>query len=216
MKVDGADVGFRLVNDNGDGNIGSVSFMDSTFSNIKTSAIIMGAPSKDPGTGTTGLILDNVRLGGNVADNSGNQLLASGYYKSVSLLLLPGDYDTGLADQTLVGCWFCLPKRHPHVETGPGRIRPGEDPSRRAADGLDVSPYFERKRAQYEDKSASDFVHLKDGGAKGDGKTDDTAAVQDTLSRYGDGSKIIFVDSGTYILTDTVTIPKNPKIVGEA
>ncbi|KAK3898567.1 glycoside hydrolase, partial [Staphylotrichum tortipilum] len=37
-----------------------------------------------------------------------------------------------------------------------------------------------------------------------------------TFNQYGDGSKIIFVDSGTYILTDTVTISKNAKIVGEA
>ena len=85
-----------------------------------------------------------------------------------------------------------------------------------AVEGLEVAPYFERLRAQYEDKTVADFVHLKDGGAKGDGSTDDTAAVQQTFDQYGDGSKIIFVDSGTYILTDTVTIPKNAKVVGEA
>ncbi len=85
-----------------------------------------------------------------------------------------------------------------------------------AVEGLEVAPYFERLRAQYEDKTVADFVHLKDGGAKGDGTTDDTAAVQQTFDQYGDGSKVIFVDSGTYILTDTVTIPKNAKVVGEA
>lgn len=82
--------------------------------------------------------------------------------------------------------------------------------------GLPLAPYFERSRIQYADRAASDFVHLKDGGAKGDGATDDTEAVQKTFNQYGDGSKIIFIDSGTYILTDTVTIPKNAKIVGEA
>ncbi|KAL3454952.1 PLC-like phosphodiesterase [Aspergillus heterothallicus] len=50
----------------------------------------------------------------------------------------------------------------------------------------------------------------------GDGITDDTAAVQQVFNDYGDGSKIIFVDSGTYMLTDTVTIPKDAKIHGEA
>ncbi len=49
----------------------------------------------------------------------------------------------------------------------------------------------------------------------GDGSTDDTAAVQAAFNQYGDGSKIIFVDAGTYILSDTVTIPKDAKIVGE-
>jgi hypothetical protein len=81
--------------------------------------------------------------------------------------------------------------------------------------GLQVAPYFERKRNQYADKSASDFVHLKDEGAKGDGSTDDTTAVQRAFQKYADGSKIIFVDAGTYILKDTVTVPKDAKIVGE-
>jgi Pectate lyase superfamily protein len=80
---------------------------------------------------------------------------------------------------------------------------------------LQVAPYFERARNQYTDKSVGDFVHLKDGGATGDGSTDDTSAVQNTFNQYGDGSKIIYVDAGTYILTDTVTIPKDAKIVGE-
>jgi hypothetical protein len=81
--------------------------------------------------------------------------------------------------------------------------------------GLQVAPYFERPRNQYSDKGVGDFVHLKDGGAKGNGLSDDTRYVQDTFNKYGDGSKIIFVDAGTYILTDTVTIPKDAKIVGE-
>lgn len=82
--------------------------------------------------------------------------------------------------------------------------------------GLEVTPYFERERNQYKDKTVSDFIHLKNAGAKGDGVTDDTVAVQKLLDAYADGSKIIYVDSGTYILTKTVTIPKDAKLVGEA
>lgn len=82
-------------------------------------------------------------------------------------------------------------------------------------DGLETAPYFERPRNQYTDKSPSDFIHMKS-QAKGDGKTDDTAAIRDIFSKYGDGSKIIYVDSGTYMLSDTVVIPKDAKIVGEA
>jgi hypothetical protein len=81
--------------------------------------------------------------------------------------------------------------------------------------GLEVAPYFERKRNQYTDKSSGDFVHLKDEGAKGDGTSDDTQFVQDAFIKYGDGRKIIYVDAGTYILKNTVTIPKDAKFVGE-
>lgn len=40
--------------------------------------------------------------------------------------------------------------------------------------------------------------------------------MQKAFDENPNGAKVIFVDSGTYILTDTVTIPKNAKVVGEA
>lgn len=50
----------------------------------------------------------------------------------------------------------------------------------------------------------------------GDGATDDTAAFQRVLDQFSGSDSIIFVDSGTYILTDTVTVPTGTRIVGEA
>lgn len=47
----------------------------------------------------------------------------------------------------------------------------------------------------------------------GDGKTDDTAAIQNALN--SNVGKIIFIDAGTYILKGTVTIPSGSKLVGE-
>jgi hypothetical protein len=48
----------------------------------------------------------------------------------------------------------------------------------------------------------------------GDGSTDDSAAIQRALD--GNVGKLIFVDAGTYILKDTVTIPAGSVLVGEA
>ncbi|KAL4733150.1 hypothetical protein BDV11DRAFT_175970 [Aspergillus similis] len=129
IDIWGADVGFRLVSDDDSGNIGSASFIDSKFTDV-TTAIVMAPASEDPGSGTTGLILDNTKI------------------------------------------------------DGPLAIRLGKAISRQVTT---------RTRT-----------------------TDDTAAVQQVFNDYGDGSKIIFVGSGTYILTDTVTIPKDAKIHGEA
>lgn len=198
VTVNGANIGFQLINPDGSGNIGSVSFIDSTFSNIGTSAIVMASPSDNPGSGATGLILDNVNLEGRIADNSGNQLAASGYYKS-----------------WVVGATYSDGKRTWQSGTSSMEYSRESTLLGDTVDGLEVAPYYERVRNQYSDKTVDDFVHLKDGGAKGDGSTDDTTAVQDFFNLYGDGSKVIFVDAGTYILTDTVTIPKNAKIVGE-
>ena len=44
--------------------------------------------------------------------------------------------------------------------------------------------------------------------------SDDTACFQKLLNDNA-GKNIIFVDAGTYILTDTVTIPSGTKLVGE-
>ncbi|GJJ16246.1 hypothetical protein Clacol_010542 [Clathrus columnatus] len=71
-----------------------------------------------------------------------------------------------------------------------------------------------RSRPQYETYSASQIVSVKAQGAKGDGQTDDTKAIQAVFDQFS-GCKIIFFDAGTYILTDTVTIPEGTIVTGE-
>jgi hypothetical protein len=76
--------------------------MDSIFSNIGIASIIMAPPVDKPGSKETGIVLDNVSLGGKISDNSGKQLLGSGYYKSVSILLPVSNTNLGLALLTAV------------------------------------------------------------------------------------------------------------------
>ncbi|KAG0696777.1 glycoside hydrolase family 55 protein [Suillus ampliporus] len=68
---------------------------------------------------------------------------------------------------------------------------------------------------QYANYATSQFISVKSQGAKGDGHTDDTAAIQNVLNEYA-GCKIIFFDAGTYYVTNTITIPAGTQIVGEA
>ncbi|MFZ1028991.1 MAG: glycoside hydrolase family 55 protein [Limnoraphis robusta] len=53
-------------------------------------------------------------------------------------------------------------------------------------------------------------INVKDYGAKGDGITDDTEAFKQAISRdeIANGSKIIYVPNGTYIVSDTIEWPK--------
>ncbi|EEB90041.1 hypothetical protein MPER_11806, partial [Moniliophthora perniciosa FA553] len=57
-------------------------------------------------------------------------------------------------------------------------------------------------------------------GARGDGRTDDTSALQAIFDKVQfvsySGCKIIFFDHGTYVVTNTLTIPAGTQIVGEA
>ncbi|KAL4884771.1 pectin lyase fold/virulence factor [Aspergillus karnatakaensis] len=197
LHIQGADVGVRLINYDGGGNIGSVSFIDSRFTDV-TTAIILAPASATPGSGTTGLILDNTRIDGPIVDTASRTYLGAGYYDNWVL---------GPTYSNSVRLWF----------SGSSIPYPREASLLGATvDGLDKPPYYERKKNQYADRSISDFVQLKSLGARGDGVTDDTAAIQKAFNEYGSGDKIIFVDAGTYILTGTVTVPKDAKIHGEA
>lgn len=211
ITVRNADVGFRLLSEDkskprprrqaeagGNGSIGFVSFLDSSFSNVGTAALV--APlSSEPGSGSTGVVLENVafdKVRAGVADTSGK-------------VLLSGDGH--------VGQWVAGPIYAPKRTFAMGEtVTPYRREVSRSdtSGGLANAPYLERAKPQYAGNPASDFVHVKDMGARGDGVSDDTEAFQRAL--YQSRGKIVFVDAGTYLLTHTVTVPPGTKLVGEA
>ncbi|KKA16281.1 Glucan 1,3-beta-glucosidase [Rasamsonia emersonii CBS 393.64] len=73
---------------------------------------------------------------------------------------------------------------------------------------------FERSRPLYENYDASSFVSVKSAGAKGDGVTDDTEAIQKVLDSVTE-NQIVYFDHGAYVITNTIKVPKNIKITGE-
>ena len=73
---------------------------------------------------------------------------------------------------------------------------------------------FERSKPLYEDYASSSFISVKSSGAKGDGTTDDTNAIQKTLNNAKEG-QIVYFDHGAYMITSTIKVPKNIKITGE-
>jgi glucan 1,3-beta-glucosidase len=78
----------------------------------------------------------------------------------------------------------------------------------------DSGKIFERSKPQYENVPASSFVSVKSQGAKGDGVTDDTAAIQAVFDS-ATADQIIYFDHGAYVITSTVNVPKNIRITGE-
>lgn len=73
---------------------------------------------------------------------------------------------------------------------------------------------FERSKPMYENTPVSAFVSVKSAGAKGDGQTDDTQAIQKVLNSANE-NQIVYFDHGAYVITTTLKVPKNVKIVGE-
>ncbi|KAJ5490970.1 glucan endo-1-3-beta-glucosidase [Penicillium diatomitis] len=73
---------------------------------------------------------------------------------------------------------------------------------------------FERSKPLYETVPASSFVSVKSAGAKGDGVSDDTAALQKILDS-ATSDQIVYFDHGAYVITSTLKVPKDIKITGE-
>ncbi|CAK7219086.1 hypothetical protein SCUCBS95973_003705 [Sporothrix curviconia] len=203
IKVSDVDVGFRLTTTDAGAAVGSIFIVDSTFENTNTALLTM-PPSKDPGTGTTGITLDNVAFSGVkglVVDKNGKEYV-QGNPSSVDTWVLGPVYFTPPSRDVSLGYSFPTPR--------------DDDLVGDAVQGLPKKPFFERPKPQYETLSSGSFVHAKDHGCKGDGSSDDTTALQHFVNDFGNSDKIMFIDSGIYLLSDTVTIPTGARIVGEA
>ncbi|OIW25494.1 pectin lyase-like protein [Coniochaeta ligniaria NRRL 30616] len=189
-------VGFKLMPDPGQtGNIGSATIMDSMFTSV-TTVVQIAPPSQAVRSGSTGLVLENVVLSGvsaGVADTSGAILLAGTVGRVDHWALGPIYSGAGTRSFSMGGKVGSYLRAQQLIQS----------------DGS----YFERAKPQYEARPVGDFVHVKDFGAKGDGVTDDTAAFQQALG--ASQGRILFVDAGSYILTSTLTVPVNSRIVGE-
>jgi hypothetical protein len=149
LDIQGADVGLRLINNDGGGNVGSVSLIDSKLTNVNT-AIIIAPASSTPGTGTTGLVLDNTRIDGPIVDTAGKVYLGAGYYDNWVL---------GPTYRGTTRTWSSAPfSSYPREQSLLGN----------EVDGLNNPPYFERKKNQYADRPVGDFVQLKSLGARGE------------------------------------------------
>jgi hypothetical protein len=135
--------GFRLANPDGAA-IGSVSFVDSIFTGTKK-AIIVSKPSDQPGTNTTGIVLDNTVIDGTIEDVTGKQLLGPGSYKNwVFEPTYSGDSKRAFSSGKTI--------KYTQQSSLQG-------PS---SNSLPVNPYFERERPQYADRNTGDFIHIKD------------------------------------------------------
>lgn len=186
--------------------VGSVILMDSTIRYTPKGVITAKSIYSNPPAGAT-FVMDNVKI--HAVDVAVTNLQ--------DMTILEGSKKTKVIDMWGQGLGYT------HVLENGGefnwliqRLRM-EKPKRL----LDQNGHFvERSRPQYEALSADRFISVKDEGAVGDGKADDTAALRKIFEKYSnqpsdDTRKIIFFDHGHYVVTDTIVVPPNTYIVGE-
>ncbi|KAI0200912.1 pectate lyase superfamily protein-domain-containing protein [Astrocystis sublimbata] len=172
--------------------VGSAIIMDSSFKDTKVAVKTAHTEATTPATAGS-LIMENVELSNVPTAVSG----ASG-------TLLEG------GSMTIAG-WG---QGHQYG-TGDERVFSGDvTPNKRPDSLLGENGFYSRSKPQYEDLSASDFVSARASGAKGDGTTDDTAALQKAIDGATNG-KVLFLDYGLYKVTGTLKIPAGAKIIGE-
>jgi glucan 1,3-beta-glucosidase len=189
-------VGLDMANSPANQTVGSVIMLDSKFVNTPIGVNTSFSSNSIPVTGGS-LVLDNVDFTGTktaVQDSKAKVLLAGG--KTI----------TGWAQGHALAAGGTQGRVQGDISNAP----------QKPASLIGKNGFFERSKPQYEGVDVSKFISLKTAGAKGDGKTDDTDAIKKAIAGLKDG-EIIFADHGSYIISDTITIPaaKNVKIVGE-
>jgi glucan 1,3-beta-glucosidase len=174
-------------------NVGSILLTDSKIADTEVGVLSNYDPAQ-PGTNGT-LIIDNVDM------------------SSVPVAVKNGGTSaTILAGNTKIASWV---QGRAYTGGNGEAVQATQTPIEKPKALLDSNGNVVTKsKPQYNSVSASSFVSVKSKGAKGDGKTDDTAAIQAVFNGIQEG-QIVYFDHGAYVMTDTVKVPKNIKIVGE-
>jgi glucan 1,3-beta-glucosidase len=98
---------------------------------------------------------------------------------------------------------------------GPQKFQGSMNVAARPAGLLDGGRYYSKSKPQYENLNAGDFISARGAGATGDGRTDDTQAVQNAINTAIAQNKVLFFEHGVYRVTNTIYVPPGARMVGE-
>lgn len=178
-------------------NVGSITLIDSSITNTPIGIITAYTSSSSPAAAGS-LIIENVVLNNvpvAVQVTGGSTVLA------------------GTTGTTTITGWG---EGHEYTPSGPSQFEGPFVPNTRPASLLSGSNYYVQSKPQYNTLSASSFQSVRSGGAKGNGVTDDTSALQSVINSAAAAGNVVFFDAGTYLVTSTLLFPPGSKIVGEA
>ena len=199
LSINNCGVGLNMSNGRLDQSVGSVLVQDSKITNTPIGIATSFGPDSRPATGGT-LVIDNVDFTGSetaIANLDGKVTLAGG----ARVNSWAQGHAYGISSSSSVATKSRI--------QGPLSAQPKPASLLTAAGAV-----FERSRPQYEDLRSSSFISVKSKGAKGDGITDDTAAIQAIFDAARPG-EVVYFDHGAYIISKTVKVPKDIKVTGE-
>lgn len=196
LEIDSCKIGIDMANGGASSQtVGSIVVMDSKISN--TPVGISTVYHTDEGATNGTLIIDNVDMSSNVPVAVKNA----------------GTGATLLAGNAKVKSWT-QGREYKAVNAGKD-VQGSTHTTTKPAGLLDANgKVFARSKPQYGDVPSASFISVKSKGAKGDGVTDDTAAIQ-AIFDAATANDVIYFDHGAYVITTTVNVPKNIRITGE-
>jgi glucan 1,3-beta-glucosidase len=181
--------------DNGALEVASVVIIDSTITNCPTFVdSIWTQSTKETGAGQ--LILENIAL------------------NNVPVAVKGAGGATALAGGTMtIQAWG---QGIRYTPDGPQKYQGNITPVKRPAGLLDGNKYWSKTKPQYETLGVGSFLSVRTSGARGDGTSDDTTALQNAINSAAQNNQVLYMDAGVYRVTNTIRIPPNARIVGEA
>ncbi|KAI1497544.1 glycoside hydrolase family 55 protein [Biscogniauxia marginata] len=182
--------------------VGSVTFLDGSFANTQVAFNVSRAASSQPASGGS-LAIENVSL---------RNVPTAIQHGPTRRALLAGTTGASTIASWVGGRAYQASSSSPSTTVLSG---PVAAPSRPAALLRGDGRYYERSKPSYAAEPASSFASVRAGGARGDGATDDTAALQRVISAAAAAGRIVYFDAGTYKVTRTLLVPTGSRIVGE-
>ncbi|TLD28496.1 hypothetical protein PspLS_03645 [Pyricularia sp. CBS 133598] len=198
LQIENARIGIDMssLSNTSSQNVGSLTLIDSTMTNVATGIKTAFSANSQPRTAGS-VILENVQLN-NVP---------------VAVTAAQGTVLTGSTGSTTITGWG---QGHRYVPNGPDRWQGAITPVPRPASMLSGSRWYTKAKPQYENFPASSFITARSIGARGDGSTDDTNALQNAINTAQQQGRVLWIDHGIYRVTGTIDIPAGSKIVGES
>ncbi|KAK0642444.1 Glucan 1 [Lasiodiplodia hormozganensis] len=176
--------------------VGSVTILDSSFTNTPVGILSAHDFSSSPATAGS-LVLENIQL-----------TKVPTMVKGPSTVALAGTSST-----TTINAWA---QGHAYTPSGPTNIMNAIGSTTRPSSLLSGTKYYERSKPHYGDVTLSRTLSARTMGARGDGRTDDTAALQSAITYAVKYNALLVVDAGTYKISRTLYFPPGLRVVGEA
>jgi glucan 1,3-beta-glucosidase len=205
LSINNCQIGINMTSNNWSGlqSVGAVVVIDSDITNTPVGVLtIHTLTGNTPATGGS-LILENVRIKNVATVVQGT----SDHGIGASTIL------AGTTGSTTVAAWG---QGHSYSATGPVNFQGPFTPTARVPSLLSGTNYYAQSKPQYEKLPVSAFLSVRSAGATGNGRTDDSIALQAVLLKAAATGQVVFFDAGDYLVTKTIYFPPGVKVTGES